>query len=165
MSHWVNRKLQWISTISNLNSLTIIVSCIITHHLGHCTVVLFVALHTLFQIIKSSNLMVKSNGGAVRRATDTEERLCSGGGENAPSPVCFTHDVQNQHGLLVSRNLRVQCVAAVLIPNCKWVTLRFPSSMMNLASSVPHCASPASYRSYTVRLHTIILSGCKSGGQ
>ncbi len=56
--------------------------------------------------------MVKSNGGAVRRATDTEERLCSGGGENAPSavcmrPVCFTHDVQNQHGLLVSRNLRV----------------------------------------------------------
>ncbi len=83
----------------------------------------------------------------MRSATDTEERLCSGG------------------GVLVSRNLCVQCVAAILIPNCKWVTLRFPSSMMNLASSVPHCASPASYRSYTVRLHTIILSGCKSGGQ
>jgi len=50
--------------------------------------------------------------------------------------------------VLVSRNLCVQCVAAALIPDCKWVTLRFPRSMMNLASSVPHCASPASYRSY-----------------
>lgn len=29
----------------------------------------------------------------------------------------------------------------------RWVTLRFPRIMMNLASSVPHCSSPAAYRS------------------
>lgn len=71
----------------------------------------------------------------MRSVIDTEERLRSGG------------------GVLVSRNLCVQCVVAVFIPNCKWVTLRFPSSMMNLASSVPHCASPASYRSYNEITH------------
>lgn len=32
-------------------------------------------------------------------------------------------------------------------PMRRWVTLRFPRIMMNLASSVPHCSSPAAYRS------------------